>query len=100
MDLAHPIGTYFADDAIVRVMDSTCIAHGRTAILAMLGGWLEGNRHFRLEILAEHALGPIVVNLRHDITFSPGAPAHTGKIASVFVLSDGRIKEWSDYVMG
>lgn len=99
IDPARLVSIYFADDAIVRVMDSTSIARGRAAIVAMFAGWLEAGRHFRLEIAKEAALGPIVIHLRDDITLAPGAAPHVDHIASVFVMAGGRIKEWSDYVM-
>ncbi len=100
IDLPAMVSTYFADDATVRVMDSTSIAHGRNAIQAMFGGWLEADRHFRLEIVSEAALGPLVIQLRNDVILIPGAPKpHVDRIASVFVMAAGKIKEWSDYVM-
>jgi len=97
VDVEQMVATYFHPDCIVRVMDSAMTAHGHGGTKAMLYGWLEGKRRFDLKVIDSRALGPLVIQTREDVTYSPGAAPHVDKIACVFVIADGKIKEWSDY---
>ena len=80
-------------------MDSTLTATGHAGASAMMKGWHEGHRHFELKIRKSQALGPMVIQTREDYSYSPGQATHIDKIASVFVIADGKIMEWSDYFM-
>ena len=99
VDVDHLVATYFHPACIVRVMDSALTANGHAGTSAMLKGWLEGGRHFDLKVLKSLALGPLVIQTRQDFTYSPGAAPHVDRIAAVFVIADGKIREWSDYFM-
>jgi len=53
------------------------------------------------KVIRSVALGPLVLNERDDIVvMAAGAPARTFHIAAgLFFIADGRIAEWTDYVI-
>jgi limonene-1,2-epoxide hydrolase len=99
LDLNKLVETYFAEGCIVRFSDSQLMATGKTATLGLFESFVGGGLRFDLKVLSTVALGPIVANLRTDSAFMPGKPPHEDAIASVFIMSGGKIKEWSDYFM-
>lgn len=99
VDVEQMISRYFHPACVVRVMDDAMTAQGHRGVAAMLYGWLEGQRRFDLQIVESRALGPLVIQTRNDVTYSPGSKPHVDRIACVFVIADGKIKEWSDYFL-
>lgn len=97
LDLDALVATYMTDDCIVRFMDSTMMATGKTATLEMFKSFCAGDLTYELKVLNTVAVGPIVANTRIDTTFIPGKPPVPADIAGVFIVHDGKIKEWSDY---
>jgi limonene-1,2-epoxide hydrolase len=48
--------------------------------------------------LETFARGPVVVNSRIDSTLKGTHATHPTSVVGVFVVKNGKIKEWSDYV--
>ena len=97
VDIESMVKTRFTEDCIVRVLDSTMVAHGQHATIGMFAGWLESGRSFELKILRSTALGPIVVQIRKDTISKGGKNGKSDATAAVFVMSNGKIRELSDY---
>ncbi len=97
LDLDALVATYMTDDCIVRFMDSTMMATGKAATLDMFKSFCAGDLTYELKVLNTVAVGPIVANTRIDTTFISGKPPVAADIAGVFIVHDGKIKEWSDY---
>ncbi len=96
-DVERMVESYFTEDCIVRVLDSRMVAHGRRATIAMFSGWLEGGRRFHLKILHSTALGPVVVQVRADALSKGEITGKADQTAAVFLMSNGKIRELSDY---
>ena len=90
---------YLADECIIRFMDSTLCAQGRIAATELLRSFLLGNRTFKLDVETTSALGPFVLNLRTDTTYTPGLAPIAAKIGGVFLVRHNKIQEWSDYTI-
>jgi limonene-1,2-epoxide hydrolase len=46
------------------------------------------------------ATGPLVVTRRTDVVLVPGKPNAVYEIAGVFLVKNGKIREWVDYNAG
>jgi limonene-1,2-epoxide hydrolase len=92
------VAAFFADDAVYRVTETTPPAVGRQAITQLLQRFLQRAQQVRFEILREYAAGPIVLNERHDHFTGPQG-ARVFHVAGVFFVRDGKIAEWTDYII-
>lgn len=89
---------YFADDAVYRVTETTPPTVGRAAIVLLLQRFLQRAQQVRFEILREYTAGPIVLNERHD-HFTSAQGERVFHVAGVFFVRDGKIAEWTDYMI-
>ena len=48
-------------------------------------------------LAAAGVAGPLVINRRTDVVLVPGKPNVNYEIAGVFLVKDGKIREWVDY---
>ena len=92
------VAAFFADDAVYRVTETTPPTVGRAAITQLLQRFLQRAQKVRFEILREYAVGPIVLNERHDHFTGPQG-ARVFHVAGVFFVRDGKIAEWTDYII-
>ena len=97
VDVERMVKSYFTEDCIVRVLDSTMVARGWRATVGMFSGWLEGGRRFDLKVLRSAALGPVVVQVRADTISKGGNTGKPDATAAVFVMGNRKIRELSDY---
>lgn len=90
---------FFAEDGIYRMSETTPPVTGPAGILQQLGSWIESSdRGIEFEIVQSWAKGAIVVNHRIDRFRSSTRPL-TWEGVGVFYVSNGKIKEWSDYTI-
>jgi limonene-1,2-epoxide hydrolase len=86
---------YFNDDATYHNIPLPILS-GRNAIYEFLKGWPKRFRTIEVEILNQRGLGDIVMNEGIDkISFADRKAILP--VAGVFVMSEGKIKEWRDY---
>ena len=89
---------FFADDAVYRVTETTPPTVGRAAIVQLLQRFLQRAQKVHFEILREYTAGPIVLNERHDHFTGPQGE-RIFHVAGVFFVRDGKIAEWTDYMI-
>jgi limonene-1,2-epoxide hydrolase len=72
------------------------LLNGRTAIYESLKGWSKRFQSLEVEIINQIYAEDIVMNERID-TISFADRKAILPVAGVFVMSEGKIKEWRDY---
>jgi len=87
-----------ADDCVYRMTETTPPASGHAGITERLGSWMQTSDRIEFSILELYASGPIVITHRIDRFISTTRPL-TWEGVGVFFVSNGRIKEWSDYTI-
>jgi limonene-1,2-epoxide hydrolase len=97
-DADNMVGKYMTDDCLVRFGDTIEPVTGHDAAIALFQTFLSNGERYDLKILETFARGPIVVNSRIDSTLKGGRVTHPTPVVGVFVIKDGKIKEWSDFV--
>jgi limonene-1,2-epoxide hydrolase len=92
------VDQFMTDDCLVRFGDKVAPVSGRGAVVALFGTFLTNGERYDLKIQETFARGPVVMNARIDSTLKGARSTNPTQVVGVFVLRDGRIKEWSDYV--
>jgi len=95
---ANRVGAFFADDAVYRVLETAKPLIGRDAILKFVGTSLMRSQKVHFDIHRQYAAGPIVLNERHD-HFVSARGERVFHVAGMFFLKNGKIAEWTDYVI-
>ena len=90
----------FLDDKIVfRMIDNMPFVEGKQAMIDGIGQFLATRTSARFEMLRSTAIGNIVVNERIDHFGKEEGPEDAFHIAGVFLVKNGKIVEWRDYMM-
>ena len=97
-DVDNMANKYLTDDCLVRFGDTIDPVTGHDAAIALFQTFLSNGERYDLKILETFARGPVVVNSRVDSTIKGTRTTHPTPVVGVFVVKDGKIKEWSDYV--
>ena len=71
---------------------------GPASIAAAFKGFLTPGVTVTVETLSTTAHGPVVLNRRIDTVKTPDKPDQVFPVAGVFIVKDGKIKEWADYL--
>ena len=90
------IGSYLSDDASFRPIETQPRIEGREAIIGGLRDFLSSARSARFEMIRSTVIGNTVMNERID-HFDTGDQQLAFHISGVFLVMDGKIKEWQDY---
>lgn len=96
-DAEKIVNQFMADDCVVRFGESVAPVSGHPAVISLFNTFLGNGERYELRILETFARGPVVVNSRVDSTIKDSRKANPTKVVGVFVIKDGKIKEWSDY---
>ena len=90
---------FLAPDSSVRFDEKQAPMIGPAALV---DAWKKavGDGKVSAKILSTVAKGPIVMNVRVDTVTTAGKPDQIFKIVGVFLVRDGKIKEWTDYQNG
>jgi limonene-1,2-epoxide hydrolase len=94
------ITSLLADNCIYRVSQTRPAMTGKQAVADFFQPVMDrGQIEFR--VLKTVVLGPVVVNERDDLLPGSGTqPARLLRIhAGLFFVQDGKIQEWTDYIM-
>ncbi len=89
---------FLAEDCVVRFGETIAPVSGQTGAVELFQSFLNNGERYDLKIIDTFARGPIVVNSRVDSTIKNDRVTNPTKVVGVFVVRDGKIKEWSDYV--
>ena len=91
--------SFFADDGVYRMTETTPPVTGHAGVLERLGSWIESSdKGIEFQILDTYAKGPMVVNHRID-RFMSSTRALTWEGVGVFFVKGGKIREWNDYTI-
>jgi limonene-1,2-epoxide hydrolase len=89
---------FLADDVTVRFGDTILPVTGQDAAAELFKSFLNNGERYDLKIVDTCAHGPVVMNSRIDSTIKDDRVTNPTQVVGVFVIRDGKIKEWSDYV--
>ena len=89
---------YLADDCVVRMEEDKPPLMGSAAVAAAFKSFLTNGTTLKVKISQTYAHGPVVANSRVDTMVVPGKPPQSFPVAGVFVVKNGKIKEWTDYL--
>ena len=95
LDLAE-VTALMSDDSVYRMTETTPAVTGHQALIDQMQPWVDTSSAIEFKILETFAKGPLVVNHRVD-TFSSDTRPLTWEGVGVFLVQDGKIKEWFDY---
>jgi len=90
--------TYLAPNASIRMVEDQPPIVGQAAILAAFKGFLTPGVTLTVDTYETSAVGPVVMNRRIDILKTEGKPDQVFPIAGVFVVKNGKIIEWTDFL--
>ncbi|MCP4904475.1 MAG: hypothetical protein GY910_05800 [bacterium] len=90
--------TFLSADASVRMVEDEPAVVGPAAIAAAFKGFLTPGVTLTVETLSTTAHGPVVLNKRIDTVMTPEGPDQVFPVAGVFIVKEGKIKEWADYL--
>jgi limonene-1,2-epoxide hydrolase len=90
--------TYLAPDASVRMVEDQPPVVGPEAVAAAMKGFMTPGVKLTVKTLHTTAYGPVVVNQRIDTMKTPGKPDQVFPVVGVFVVKNGKIAEWTDYL--
>jgi len=96
-DADKMVDQFMTDDCLVRFGDKVGPVTGRSAAAALFRSFLANGERYDLKILETFARGPVVVNSRTDSTLKGTRSTNPTPVVGVFILRDGKIREWSDY---
>jgi limonene-1,2-epoxide hydrolase len=96
-DLAKAV-SLLADNCTYRPTQTRPPVVGKEKIAATIKGFLDRGAEFK--VLKTVALGPLVLNERDDIIVMAKGPTRTFHVAAgLFFLENGKIVEWTDYLL-
>lgn len=89
---------YLAENASVRMIEDQPPVVGRRAIGEAFKGFLTPGVSLKVETRSTSAYGPVVMNERIDTLVTTGKPDQVFPVVGVFVVKNGKITEWTDYL--
>jgi len=89
---------FLSDDCVVRFGETVAPVSGQEAAIALFQTFLNNGERYELKIVETFAHGPVVVTSRVDSTIKGKKTTNPTQVVGVFIIKDGKIKEWSDYV--
>jgi limonene-1,2-epoxide hydrolase len=94
------LADYLADDIVYQMFEGRPDIIGREAFIKELGGFLTNLKEVEWEIVRSHTIGNLVINDRidHFLGEDEDRSMHFS-IAGFFLVKDGKIKVWKDYML-
>jgi limonene-1,2-epoxide hydrolase len=89
---------YLAPQASVRMMEDQPPIVGQAAIAAAFKSFMAPGVSLSVETLSTTAHGPVVMNKRIDVLKTEGKPDQVFPVVGVFLVKNGKIVEWTDYL--
>ena len=97
LDLRQVVA-HMSGDAVYRMTETTPPVTGHQALIDQMQPWVDTSKAITFRILETFAAGPLVVNHRID-TFASDTRPLTWEGVGVFLVQNGKIKEWFDYTI-
>jgi limonene-1,2-epoxide hydrolase len=99
LDIDKLVAQYMAPNAAVRWTDDMKAVYGPTAAAAAAKAAMPEGSRAVIKIFSVFAHGPLVATSRVDTIKVPGKPDATFDTAGVHIIKDGKIQEYTDYVI-
>jgi limonene-1,2-epoxide hydrolase len=98
-DADTEMARFLAAESSVRMVEDKPPVIGPAAAAAAMKSFSVSGQSIDVQILESFAKGPVVVNSRIDTVKAPGKPDQVFRVAGVFVVKQGKIVEWTDYLV-
>lgn len=92
------IASYMADDCLARISETQPPTTGRAALVVALKALFQRFEKVEIEVVETFAIGPTVLDDRIDY-ITRGGMRSAVRVAGFFVVKNGKIAEWTDYVV-
>ncbi len=92
------ITSFMTEDCSIRLSEAQPPAKGRAAFKDALKNLYQRIQKVEIEVTESFAIGPTVLNDRQDYITRDGKRAPV-RVAGFFFLKDGKIAEWTDYLI-
>jgi limonene-1,2-epoxide hydrolase len=92
------IASFLADNCVYRVTETAMPLVGKDAVVARIKGFVDPAQVVEFPVAETFAKGPIVMNERTDRFVRPDR-TNTFHVVGVFFVRDGKIAEWTDYII-
>lgn len=89
---------HLAPQASIRMIEDQPPIVGRAAIAEAFKGFMTPGVTLTVETLETTVHGPIVMNKRIDTLKTEGKPDQVFPVVGVFLVKNGKILEWTDYL--
>jgi limonene-1,2-epoxide hydrolase len=89
---------HFTENFTYKMSQDNDPVSGSTAMHEIFDPWIEATHKITYKVLETFSRGPVVINHRIDIYHSKTMPL-TWEGIGVFLISEGKIREWSDYTI-
>jgi limonene-1,2-epoxide hydrolase len=96
-DIAKPLA-FLSNECVYRMTETTPPANGHEGVVQRLKSYVDATDRLEFKVIETFAKGPIVMNHRIDSFVSKTRPL-TWEGVGVFLVQDGKIKEWFDYTI-
>jgi limonene-1,2-epoxide hydrolase len=90
--------TFLSDKASVRMEEDKPAIVGPAAVGAAFKSFMTPGTTLEVKVLKTWTKGPVVMNSRVDTLKSTGKPDQSFPVVGVFVVKDGKVAEWTDYL--
>jgi len=98
-DADREMAKFLAANSSVRMEEDKPPVIGPAAVAAEMKGFTSSGQTIDVKMLEIFAKGPVVVTSRIDTVKAPGKPDQVFKVAGVFIVKNGKITEWTDYIV-
>jgi limonene-1,2-epoxide hydrolase len=98
-DADREMAKFLAANSSVRMEEDKPPVTGPAAVAAEMKGFTSSGQTIDVKMLEIFAKGPVVVTSRVDTVKAPGKPDQAFKVAGVFIVKNGKITEWTDYLV-
>jgi limonene-1,2-epoxide hydrolase len=95
---AKVLFSLIAPDGVCRTSDTLPSVVGPAGAKEEWERYLTAADRVEVDIHETFCRGPVVTNVRTDVVKTPGKPDRVFEIVGVFLLKDGKIKEWTDHI--
>jgi limonene-1,2-epoxide hydrolase len=97
-DADQEMARFLAADSVVRMVEDKPPVIGPAAAAAEMKSFTASGQSVDVKMLEIFAKGPVVVTSRIDTVKAPGKPDQAYPIAGVFIVKNGKITEWTDFL--
>lgn len=90
--------SFLAPEASVRMEENKPAIVGQKAVADAFKGFMKPGVTLHVKTLRTTVHGPVVLNKRIDTMKTKGQPDQVFPVVGVFVVKNGKIVEWTDYL--